>query len=121
MKIEIDMPEWLTVLFSPSYWMVNNTYSEAWDKKLNELLDKYEFEDTDSYTTTLGGVELWIANHPFSSFHPYGKHRLDVRPKRTTLIRAWKKFEAHQINFMEEKINRLGQEQKAAKPSRKSA
>lgn len=80
-------------LFMPSYWIMNLSYSNVWDKKLNELLDKYEFTDIDKFTAKLGNYEIWVANHPYNSFVPYddlinGKYRAS----RLTILRARKKL-----------------------------
>lgn len=75
----------------PDYWLQNHTYSKAWDRKLNELLDKYDFTNIGSYTAMLGDTAIWISNHPYASFTPYGR---DVRPRRKTILRAWRKLES---------------------------
>lgn len=73
----------------PDFWIMNEPYSESWDKALNRLLDKYMFTDIDQYTAKLGDVEVWIANMPYSAFTPMSIGRSDlVRPSRSTIARA---------------------------------
>jgi hypothetical protein len=78
-------------LFCPRWWIMVDSYSEKWDRELNILLDKYRFTDITRYTAKLGTQGIWIANHPYGSFRPYENfHRFDIRPKRSTILRAYK-------------------------------
>lgn len=77
----------------PSYWVQLKPFSGAWDKRLNDLMDSEMFTKCDQYTAELGGVEIWIANHPYSSFTPYQSTGLpEVRPRRRTIARAYDKL-----------------------------
>lgn len=54
------------------------TYSESWDVKLNELLDKYENEpdnvEVDTYTIELGSTLIWIGNEYYSYGNFYSRY-----------------------------------------------
>lgn len=82
---------WLKVLLSPGCWIQNESYSSAWDKKLNELLDTEKFELTSRsvFSMKLGSYHIWTANHPYASFtiDIGGGNR--VRPSRATIFKAY--------------------------------
>lgn len=80
----------LYFLFRPSWWHQNYPYSKAWSDRLNELMDEHEFESIGSSTAKLGGVEIWVANHPYASFYVY--HGIRVLPDRSTRKRAMEKL-----------------------------
>lgn len=49
----------------PIYWMQNEPTDYAWDKLLNDLLDKHT--PVRSYMTCkLGKIEVWVGNFPYS-------------------------------------------------------
>lgn len=83
--------EFIRTLFNPNYWLMNDPYNEEWDKKLNNLLDVYDFEIGGEFTARLGSVIIWAGNHPYGSFHPYDPI-ISVRPSRKTIRRAYKKL-----------------------------
>lgn len=102
--------EVLFTLFSPFYWLQNFDYSFVWDSKLNSLMNEFEFEIMSEFTAKLGDTTIWIGNHPYASFTPYGKGgiergRLCVRPSRLTIFRAMKKLKLDYKNQAEQKIN----------------
>lgn len=72
-------------LFRPSWWIMNYTYSAEWDKQLTLLLDQHTFTNISEYEATLGGVKLWVSNHPYGSMRP---DILRVRASRATILRA---------------------------------
>ena len=88
----------LQFIFRPSYWFMLNRFSSEWDKELNELMDKYYFAiikypSGEVFTAMLGNTEVWIENHPYSSF--YNAQDIDYverrrRPSRLTILRAKK-------------------------------
>jgi len=91
---------WLKVLFTPSCWMQNNPYSAGWNMELKMLLSEHKFKRLDKDTLVkLGGVVIWVNNHPYSSFNTWDslahKHETgleyddDVRPSRATILKAW--------------------------------
>lgn len=82
----------LRYLFRPGWWVMLCPYSDGWDKRLNELLDGHEFEAVNEYSARIGGVELWIANHPYASMRPYN---FNVRARRSTIERAHNKLMAN--------------------------
>ena len=77
---------------TPAFWIMQGPYSDDWDKTLNRLLDEHTFTEQDGFTCKLGNLQIWIQNYPYSCFHPYVP-RLDVRAKRTTIIRAREQYE----------------------------
>lgn len=87
----------MRVILTPSCWSQNYTYSEAWDKKLNALMDEHDFTEITEHTAQIGEVCVWVANHPYASFTPYG-NMPSVRPKRTTILRAWDKLVSDMVN-----------------------
>lgn len=80
----------LQFLFKPSFWSLHESYCEEWDRELNALLDHYCFINISTYTATLGGKHIWVANYPYSCFHEINK---SVRPSRLTILRAKKQLE----------------------------
>jgi hypothetical protein len=84
------LKEILIVILHPSTWAQEYRYSEVWDTALNHFMETEKFKDIGEHTATIGGVVIWIANHPYASFSTYGKFH--VRPKRATILRARKKL-----------------------------
>lgn len=63
-------------------------YCPLWDKKLNELLDKYADEaELDCYRVKLGSAEVWIANRYYSYGHLWCDLSDWRRPSVKTMIR----------------------------------
>lgn len=85
-----DLWDQLRFVFKPSYWMMLNPFSKSWDDQLNELMQTEYFIRETMHTAKIGGVVVWISNHPYCSFTP---HRgPNVRPSRATIERAHEKF-----------------------------
>ena len=87
----------LQFIFKPRYWVMNYEYSPKWDKELNKLLNEHTFDESKDkgYTAFLGGMYIWIANHPYASFMPYDtkfKGKARFRPSRLTIQRAYKQY-----------------------------
>lgn len=80
----------LKVLITPSCWIQNNKYSAIWDDKLNRLMATHKFEHLNSCESKLGGLIIWIENHPYASFT---YTRIKVRPSRRTILRAFEKLQ----------------------------
>lgn len=97
---------WLYILFSPSYWIQIHTYSKQYDKKLNELLKKYDFEDSCNYYSKLGKLEVWIKNHPYGSYSIKVDGRF-LRPSRMTIAKAHKKRIEQKNKKLTKKIDEL--------------
>jgi hypothetical protein len=87
----------LQFIFKPHYWMMNNPYNEEWDKKLNQLMDKYPVEfgprnsiDGAIHTVSFDGNLVWVENYPYSFATPHSYARdIDVRPSRLTIQRLY--------------------------------
>lgn len=87
----------------PTYWQRISATDRMWDKKLNELMDKYSFEYLSEYEAKLGDQYVWVQNHPYASFTPTEGvkdegiryfHRIlrEKSPSRRTVIRAYDKY-----------------------------
>lgn len=84
---------WYNWIWRPAYWLMNYPYSRAWDEKLNELIDNYEFVAINWYKSSLGDYTIWITNHPYASFQDYKKMNI-CRASRSTILRAKKHLDA---------------------------
>jgi len=89
---------WLKALATPHCWLQNEHYSSVWNRELQELLGRHYFLNIEKHTATLGGVEIWTANHPYASFRPYGKLP-DVRPSRRVILYACDKLIRESLDF----------------------
>jgi hypothetical protein len=89
-----DMLIWFKILINPGYWLMNSPYSSKWDKVLNDLMGRYDFESDDDMglVAKLGGVEIWIGNHPYASFRTWCGYYDDVRPSKLTIYKAKQKL-----------------------------
>lgn len=81
------MIDFIFFLFRPSYWLMNSEYSKTLDDELIKALKTEEFTNISYYYADIGGMNLWIANHPYGSFTWYG-----LRPSRRTIYEANKKL-----------------------------
>lgn len=77
-------------LFKPSYWIMNNAYSKELDEYMINLAYNNKFESVSSYRAKLGGVSIWIENHPYASMIP--ENLSGVRPSRRTIEALHKKY-----------------------------
>lgn len=90
--------KWFLISLLPSYWMQLNRYNSTWDKKLNELIDAgVPFKRASPFLATIGGFDVWIANHPYASF-TIGLLGDDVRPSRATMAKAMNWLSVCMIN-----------------------
>jgi hypothetical protein len=86
-------------IMHPRFWVMLESYNEAYDRDLNNALDKYDFKAIDKYTADLGGVEIWIGNYPYSSMVPYVRDcKLKIRASRRTILLAKRKLD-HDLNY----------------------
>ena len=79
----------LSVLATPGCWLQLYPFSKDWDRWLNKKMESEDFSDITKFTAKLGGVEIWVANHPYASLRPY---KLEIRPSRATILRAHRKL-----------------------------
>jgi len=85
------LKRWLAQ-FHPRFWIMNNPYNKEYDKKLNEMLDKYELEDVGRYTGKLGNKTLWLSNYPYSYGTLYEESLYGgMRASRMTILRLREK------------------------------
>lgn len=86
---------YLTLIFRPSFWVMNERYSASWDIELNHLMKQHSFKGCDSYTAQLDERLIWVANYPYGAFCPrYGMNNLPFRPSRYTIYVAREKWES---------------------------
>lgn len=90
-----------TIIFRPHFWFMQKSYSEVWDKKLNELMNKHTFNRNTRRTVKLKSFEIWTSNYPYSSFHPYNQGIPEWRPSRYTIWKAKQKLEKDLIENYE--------------------
>lgn len=82
---------YLTLIIRPSYHIMNNRYSKAWDDEINNLVLKYKFEKLNEYVALLGNKRIWIANHPYASFVD-SNNMGNYRASRYTIYKLRKKL-----------------------------
>lgn len=87
------------VLVTPSCWLQHSLYSREYDKKLRRLIATDKFEIVSEYVAIIGGISVWIANHPYASFETYCRRDSQrgvgipkVRPSRRTIFKAFDKL-----------------------------
>lgn len=90
------MKYFFKVLLTPSCWFRLRPYSKEWDAHLNKLLFSEKFTDINSRTAKIGGIEVWIANHPYASMSP--NQGPEVLPKRATVFAAYDKLSHDRFN-----------------------
>lgn len=84
----------LKFIFKPSYWLMNDSYSEEVDEIVNKLLDKYEMTIIENgYEVKLGNAIIWLANRPYGSGTLYETSLRNYRPSRLTIERLFKEFD----------------------------
>lgn len=100
---------WL-VLTHPSCWIRIYPTDLDWDRELNYLMSKHSFTDFSDtahvdgkYDAAIGGVVVWIKNHPYASFR---RRPGAVLPRRSTTLRAWKKLQEDAKDWQLEKLRR---------------
>ncbi len=83
----VTLREFLRVLFTPGCWMQMYSYSDAWERRLSWMLEHdRHFTLIDAHHATIDDVRLWIANHPYASFHPLSLPK--CRARRITILKA---------------------------------
>lgn len=90
-KLFSKLKEAMRVLLCPKCWMQLNPYSPEWDAHLNQLMADDRFKKVDGHTAMIGGLEVWISNHPYGSFTLHNPC-LSIRPKRSTILRAHRRM-----------------------------
>lgn len=101
----------LTINFivNPNWWVMNNSYNETWDKKLNHLLDNHKLEIDNYHTAELDGITIWIANYPYAYGviwgNPFSKNintlSLQGRPSRLTIYRLRQRVKIDRMSVSE--------------------
>ena len=84
---------------SVDFWVMNYRLNIAWDKKLNELMEQYSFRcGNTSARANLGDYVIWIENYPYAAFTCM-EPPISGRPKRATILKAYKKLTMDQCNY----------------------
>lgn len=97
----------LRVLITPACWAQVHPFMEAWDKKLSSMLDLgMPIHPIDRFTAKIGDFTVWIENHPYASFTIQGSH-VEVRPRRSTILRAWSRLEIDPESQKESELKEL--------------
>lgn len=85
----------LQFLFRPKWWDMNGKFDKELDDFMNELMDNHKFKESPwPEVALLGGVNIWIANHPYNSFMPEHLIWDKVRPSRLTILRGYNKLKS---------------------------
>lgn len=85
----------LKVLVNPAIWSQNHPYSKRWENVLLSLMARHKFiahPTIPDKMAQIGGVTVWIGNHPYASFTPYAPVFLLVRPSRAVILMAMEKL-----------------------------
>lgn len=83
MKPIITFIKNLQFIFRPEYWIMDDTYNAAWDKKFCELVETHDFMPDQiydpaefgnkTYCALLGEYRIWASNYPYAFFGYFGK------------------------------------------------
>jgi len=106
MKKIINFFKSLKFIFKPHYWIMDEDYDAAWDKKFQELAEKHDFVPdcklsdefgNRTFTAFLGDYRIWVSNYPYAFFGYSGKlgepnEGYNVRPSRLTIAKYYKKL-----------------------------
>ena len=82
----------LKVITTPSCWIQVDKYSKDWDDILNKLLEKENFKDFGTHRAKIGNTEVWVSNMPYGAFSVTLDNKTVLRPKRTTIFKAYEKY-----------------------------
>lgn len=101
----------LNFIVNPNWWMMNNSYNETWDKKLNHLLDNHKLEIDNYHTAELDGITIWIANYNYPYAYgviwdsTFSKNintlSLQGRPSRLTIYRLRQRVKIDRMSVSE--------------------
>lgn len=104
----------LQFVVRPDFWFMQISYSEHWDKVLNNLMDNVKPKlnkpnslDGEIYTINFENVEVWVRNYPYSYGYPYvsKNEAIRVRPSRLTIKRLKKFVDAEIVKNSQRVIN----------------
>lgn len=71
-------------LFRPRHWSRGHPTNLKWDAFLLDAVKSGGILPVDQYTVLIGGVEVWVGNHPYASFTPY-RSSVKVMPTARTV------------------------------------
>lgn len=96
------LKEFTFAIFSPTFWIVDGQFSRDYDNWLLDQIKTGKFAEMGTHTAKIGGVTLWVANHPFSSFgvYKYGDSPIlkSLRCSRLTKMLAYRKLIKDALN-----------------------
>lgn len=107
----------LVIVFNPKYWGMNYSYNYRWDIELNRLMENNNFVFKSKHESMLGGITMWVENHPYASFTMPKKNNQHIfdfaggRPSRLTIIRAKRKWKYDLLGVGEKRelqLSKLG-------------
>lgn len=84
--------DFVWAVFHPSFWPIGNSYSEEWDKKMNELMKTEVFKKVEWGVWSLGNMHIRVSDYPYSFGTGVGVLER-VRPSRRTV----KKLHEHLV------------------------
>lgn len=57
----MKLSPFMTILFTPSVWLINKRFDPQWDKELRELISKKAtVKNRSSNSIQMGGYSIWI-------------------------------------------------------------
>lgn len=69
----------------PRYWLMSNTYSQAWDAFVLRAIADGDICRVCQYTANVGGKRVWVSNFPYAYGEGYGKDTHALRPSCRTI------------------------------------
>ncbi|MBA8034187.1 hypothetical protein HV096_19275 [Citrobacter freundii] len=94
------------------FGMYQHTFSEWWDSRLNNLLDKGEVIEAGMYTLRIkykgDGIEIWCSNKWYSFGNEYRVNNRTVdnerqyRPRFKTMVKLWNIYQSEREKHLDE-------------------
>ena len=67
-------------IFRPAYWLMQQKYSEAWDRFILQAIADGKITRTSTHTADVNGKCVWVSNFPYAFGHGYSKDENALRP-----------------------------------------
>jgi hypothetical protein len=96
-------------IINPHWWVMNDSYNEEWDRKINHLLDNYKLKDIGEHTGVLNDTGVWIANYPYAYGTHYTNGHFYGRPSRWTIYRLRQRVKIDSMSVEEVRNYKLNQ------------
>jgi hypothetical protein len=78
----IQKLEPMKFIFMPSFWVMNESYSEVLDHAIIEAINQNKVVFLGYYYSSIGELKIWTANYPYAFGTAYNR-----RPSRLTIQR----------------------------------